>query len=126
MMHVGIAGDALHVAERLLHGLAERDADILGGVVIIDMQVALGLDRDVHAGMPGQQVQHVVEKADAGLDLRAAGAVEGDLDRDVGFLGFALDLGFAHDSSRSGVNCGPCIRGRWRVPPLPAADLQTP
>ena len=43
-VHVGVAGDALHVAERLLHRLAERDADILGGVVMIDVQVALGLD----------------------------------------------------------------------------------
>ena len=43
-MHVGIAGDAAHVAERLLDGLAERDADILGGVVVVDMQVARGLD----------------------------------------------------------------------------------
>ncbi len=44
-VHVGVAGDALHVAERLLHRLAERDADILGGVVVVDMQVALGLAR---------------------------------------------------------------------------------
>ena len=69
-MHVGIAGDALHVAERLLHRLAERDADILGGVMMVDMQVALGLDLDVDARMPRQQIEHVVEKADAGRDRR--------------------------------------------------------
>ena len=91
-MHVGIAGDALHVAERLLHRLAERDADVLGGVVVVDVQVALGLDRDVDARMARQQVEHVVEEADAGRDRRRAGAVEIDRDRDVGFLGVALDL----------------------------------
>ena len=88
-VHVGIAGDALHVAERLLHRLAERDADILGGVVVVDMQVALGLDRDVDARMARQQVEHVVEKADAGRDRRRAGAVEVDRDLDVGLLGCA-------------------------------------
>ena len=95
-MHVGVARDALHVAERLLHRLAERDADVLGGVVVVDMQVALGLDREVDARMARQQVEHVVEEADAGRDRRRAGAVEIDLDLDVGLLGLALDRALAH------------------------------
>src|SRR5215467_11147657 len=49
---------------------AERDAAILGGVMVIDMQVALGVHRDVDAGMARQQLQHVVEKAHAGADRR--------------------------------------------------------
>ena len=48
-VHVGIPRDAFHIAECLLDGLAERDADIFGGMVMIDVQVALGLDRDVDA-----------------------------------------------------------------------------
>ena len=88
---LGIAGDALHVAERLLHRLAERDADILGGVVVVDVQVALGLDRDVDARVARQQIEHVVEEADAGRDVRDALAVEIDRDLDVGLLGGALD-----------------------------------
>jgi hypothetical protein len=95
-MHIGIARDALHVAERLANRLAERDADILGGVVVIDVQIALGLDRDVDARVPRQQVEHVIEEADAGRDRRAAGPVEIDLDLHVGFLGLALYGGFAH------------------------------
>ena len=98
-MHVGVAGDALHVAERLLHRLAERDADILGGVVMVDMQVALGLHRDVDAGMARQQIEHVVEKADAGRNRRRAGAVEIDRDLDVGFLGGAFDGRLTHAAS---------------------------
>ena len=98
-MHVGIARDALQVAERLLHRLAERDADIFGGVVIIDMQVALRLHSDVHARMPRQEIEHVVEKADAGFDFGYAGAVEIDRDVDIGFLGGAFDRAFAHDDS---------------------------
>src|SRR5262249_21645460 len=96
-MDVGISGDALHVAERLLQRLPERDADILGGVVVIDMQVALGLDREVDAGMARQKLEHVVEEADAGRDRRNAGAVEIDRNLDVGLLGAALDRTFAHE-----------------------------
>ena len=124
-MHVGIAGDALHVAERLLDRLAERDADVLGGVVVVDVQVALGLDGQVDAGMARQQVEHVVEEADAGRDRRRAGAVEIDRDLDVGFLGGALDRTFAHErvSSRRlelALSRAPFIRG------LPASPLRRP
>ena len=98
-MHIGIAGDALHVAERLLHRLAERDADVLGGVVVVDVQVALGLDRDVDARVARQQIEHVVEEADAGRNRRDAPAVEVDFDLDVGFLGLALHRAFAHGES---------------------------
>ena len=68
-MDAGIAGDAGHGAERLLHRLAERNADIFGGVMVIDVEVADRLDRDVDARMPGQQIEHMVEKADSGRDL---------------------------------------------------------
>ncbi len=56
--------------------LAEHDADILGGVVEIDMQVALGLHRQVEQPVPGESGQHVVEEADAGGDVGLAGAVQ--------------------------------------------------
>jgi hypothetical protein len=42
-----IARDALAVAQRLRYRLADGDAGILGGVVEIDMQVALGPDRQI-------------------------------------------------------------------------------
>jgi len=46
----GIAGDAGHVAKRLLQRPTKRDANILGRVVVIDVKVADRLDRDVDAG----------------------------------------------------------------------------
>ena len=97
-MHAGIAGDAGHVAERLPHRLAERDADILGGVVIVDMEVALRLHGEIDARMAGQQVQHMIEEADPGGDIGRAGAVKIHRNLDIGFLGLALDGGLAHET----------------------------
>ena len=115
----GIAGDAGHGAERLLHGLPERDADVLGGVVVIDMEVAIGLHRDVDARMPGQQVEHMVEKADAGRNLGHARAVEVHRDLDVGFLGLALDGRCAHENcfplAALGAENAALLTGRCRL-----------
>ena len=76
--HVGVAvaADALLVADRLQHRLAERDADVFDRVVAVDVQVALGLDVQVDQAMAGDLVEHVVEKADAGRELRLAAAVQ--------------------------------------------------
>ena len=46
--------------------LTEANADVLDGVMRIDVEVAAGLDVEVEQGVLGQQRQHVVEKADAG------------------------------------------------------------
>ncbi len=101
-VHIGITGDAFHVSQRLLHGLAERDPDIFGGVVVINVEIARGLHRDVHAGMACQQIEHMIEEADSGRDGRVTAAVELDLDRDVGLLGDAFDEALAHAFSGLG------------------------
>ncbi len=46
--------------------LADRDARILDRVMVVDMQIAIGLDVHVDQRMAGQLVEHMVEKADAG------------------------------------------------------------
>ena len=116
-VHVGVTGDTLHVAERLPHRLAERDTDILGGVVVVDVQVALGLDRDVEARMPGQEVKHVIEETDTGRDRRTAAAVEIDGDLDVGFLGGTFDGRLAHHVLRAAL-----LSGLGAPRQCPAAD----
>jgi len=87
-----------------------RDADGLGGVVVVDMEAAIGLDRDVDPGMAGQQVQHVVEEADTGRDVGYAGAIEVHGDLDVGFLGLALDGRRAHENCFPWAIWGPKTR----------------
>ena len=56
--------------------VAERDADVLHAVVVVDPGVALARQRQIEAPVSGKERQHVVEKADAGVDLRDAHAVE--------------------------------------------------
>ena len=93
----GVAGDAGHGAERLLDRLSERDADIFGGVMMVDVKVANRLHGDVNARMPGKQIEHMVEEADAGRDVGHACPVEVHADLDVGLLGLALDGRRAHE-----------------------------
>jgi hypothetical protein len=63
-------------------------------VVVIDMQVAGSLHRDVDPGMAGQQVEHMVENRSRSRSWPAAVEVDGH--RYIGFLGGALDRCLAH------------------------------
>ncbi len=49
-------------------------------MVIIDVEIALGLDLEVEERVAGDLVQPVIEEADAGRDLGLARAIEIDLD----------------------------------------------
>src|SRR4051794_17857141 len=90
---VGVAetADAATVAERSVERLAERQRAVLGGVVVVDLEVALAGQLEVEPGVLGQAGQHVVEEAEPGLDLRPAVAVEGEADADRGLVGAPLD-----------------------------------
>lgn len=89
------AGDADRRAEGLFVGGAERDADVLGRVVVVDceveakvsiylgrsvpleygikrtVQIALAVDGQTPAGVLGQRVEHVVEEANARVEGNA-------------------------------------------------------
>src|SRR5437763_5886824 len=91
--------------------------------MLIDVQIALGFDMEMDARVPSQQIEHVLEKADAGRDRRGAGAVEIDSNLDVGFLGFARDRALAHfalqiacPGRQLGLDCGPFIRAAGSSP----------
>ena len=99
------------------HGQPQTNAGVLNGVVLIDVQVAAALDLQIQRRVLGQKRQHVVEESDAAGDLRAAAAVEVDLQADFGLRGFALNGGrachVATDSSLSLPNrCQPPRRRR--------------
>ena len=83
--------DARLVAQRLAERLAERDRGVLDRVVAVDVQVAGGLGGQVERAVLPELGQHVVEEPDAGGHVDLAGAVEVDLDEDLGLLGPPLD-----------------------------------
>ena len=58
------------------HRLAEHDADVLDGVVLVDVEIAGRLQRQIEAAVAREQLQHVIEETDAGADVVAAAAVD--------------------------------------------------
>ena len=66
---VARAQNAALVAQREVEGLAQRDAHVFHGVVLIDIEVALAGEREVEAAVAREQLQHVVEEADACGDV---------------------------------------------------------
>src|SRR5208337_304254 len=81
---MAVAANSGPIAQGLTYGQPQADADVLDGVMLIDVQVALGLDNQVNGGMLGQEREHVIEEADASRDLAAAAAVEIDFKPDIG------------------------------------------
>ena len=63
------ARQACRALQGVLERGAEREEGVFGGVVIVDVQVALNADAQRPASVFGQRVDHVVEEADAGVDL---------------------------------------------------------
>src|SRR4051812_35808617 len=99
--HYEIAGavDAFARAQRLRHRFAERDAEILDGVMLIDVEVAAGGDPEIERAMPGDEFQHVVEETDPGPHRVPTAAVEAERQRDLRLGGLAIDYRAAHSTS---------------------------
>jgi hypothetical protein len=76
-------------------------------VVRVDVEVARRRDRQVEAAMPREQLEHVIEEADAGPHLVAAAAVEIDLQPDLRFRGPPVN-------SRATQGCPPGPRASSR------------
>lgn len=92
-----VTPDALLVADRLGEGLTEHDADVLHGVVRIDLEIALGIDGEVQHAVAGHLLKHVLEKRQAGRKLGLPATVEVQANGDLGLAGIAFDT----DGSRA-------------------------
>ena len=90
--HEEVAGaqNAALVAERAVECLAERDAHIFDGVVLVHVEIAVALEFEIECAVAREQLQHVIEEADAGGDLVLAAAFDRELDRDARLGGVAL------------------------------------
>ena len=87
-----VTAHAFFIAYRFRKRLAERDSDILHGVMGIDMQIALGFDIEVDQTVTRDLVEHMVEKRHAGIQLLLTGAIKVDHDADLRLVGIARDL----------------------------------
>ena len=90
---MAIPADPRAIRQRAVDRLPQADADVLGRVMAVDVQVSLASDRQVHERMAGEQLEHVVEKADSRRDLAPPLTVKIERQADVGFAGRPGDLG---------------------------------
>src|SRR5262249_24010331 len=93
------AVDAAPVSERFRDGLAERDAKIFDGMVLIDVEIAHGVDGEIECPVPREELQHVIEEPDAGPHLIASLAVESESEGDLRLGRTTLDQRAAHRTS---------------------------
>jgi hypothetical protein len=61
-------------------------------MMVVDVEITFAGDREIEKAMPGEEFEHVVEKANTGRDLGAAGAVEAQSEADVGLPGRSDNL----------------------------------
>src|SRR5690606_35425367 len=92
---VAVAGDALLVSYCPGHGLANGDADVFHGVVIVDVGVTVAVHFEVHHAVAGDLVHHVIQEGNAGGEADAASSIQVQFDADFGFESVALDAGDA-------------------------------
>ena len=131
---VAVAADPAAVAERLVERLAEHDAGVLDRVVRPVSRSPWAVTPRPMPAMAREQVEHVVEEADAGVHLARHVAVEVEADLDVGLAGLAAQLcGAAHvvtDSHGSGRTSTPRAprspRPRRPGPPARASAAAAP
>ena len=87
---MAVAHDALLVTKRLLEGLAKRNADIFDGVVIVDVQIAVGADFKIEGAVARDLFEHMLEKRNTSGKAGFAGSIKIERDADLRFQRIAL------------------------------------
>ncbi len=88
---MAVAANGAAVAEGLFERLAQADAEIFDGVVVIHLGVAGGVDGEIEKTMNSKKGQHVIHKRNAGGNIGLTGAAQLEGEADVGFFGLAMD-----------------------------------
>lgn len=87
--------DPAFIAQGLCESLAERNADILDGVMSVHMQVTMATHFDVESAMLGERREHVIEEPDPAIEFGATAAIEIDEDGNIGLTGLAVKAGLS-------------------------------
>ena len=76
--HQEVAGahDAALIAQRLVEGLAQGDAHVFHGVVLVHVEIAGGFRSQIESAMVSEELQHVIEETDAGGDFITAASID--------------------------------------------------
>src|SRR5262249_4821306 len=97
------------IPKRGRHRLAERNADVLHRVMLIDIEVALCCQLQIEATMPREQFQHVIEEPDPRMHVVSTFAIENQPQGDLRLAGRTLDRRSSHSTSSSAArNCCVC------------------
>src|SRR5215469_13161826 len=59
------SADTRTLTQRLPESASEHDSDVLNGMVVINMKVALCVDREIEEPVAGEAVEHMIEERDA-------------------------------------------------------------
>ena len=89
---VAVAFDAAFVAKRLEKTFAKHNRRVFDGVVLVNVQVALGVDRKVAHAVASDLLKHVVKESEPCAYVTLACAVEVQLHEHVGLLCCATHL----------------------------------
>src|SRR5688572_28366645 len=108
--HDEVAGavDAAARAERLRHGLAQRNAEILNRVVLIDVQIACGANFEIERTVARHQLEHVIEKPDSGTDVVPPFALDAETHTNLRLARFSVDYGTPHKPSSTSTAASVC------------------
>ena len=84
--------DSAPITQSLGQGLAQGDAHILIGVMVIDVRVTNGMDLEINQSVAADLMKHVIQKRHTGAHLATAAAVEIQTHPDIGFAGDPVNL----------------------------------
>jgi hypothetical protein len=102
---VAITSNASFITNRFSKSLAQGDANIFHGVVIIDMGVAFGYNLEVNHSMASNLVKHMVQKGDARGQFSLTGSIQVNGDLDFGFRSVPGNVSLPHTSKRREAKC---------------------
>src|SRR5437764_13315743 len=84
------------ISQRAIEDLAQCDADVFHGVVLIHVKVAHCFEVQIECTVPCKQLQHVVEKTNASGDLVLTATFDRQRNPNLGFRSLAMQAGFSH------------------------------
>jgi hypothetical protein len=88
---VSVTADAGTITQGTIDRLTERDADVFGRMMIVNVQVPRRRDLQVDQRVLGKQVQHVVEEADTTTSFTGTLSIQLDGQVNLGFAGLAVN-----------------------------------